>query len=482
MKRRIVLVLIMAVAVGAAACQKTPEEKVVMQKDFPDEIMNYEEHSSESAFIYENGYDVPQGIKESFQSEKKDLTVEIESEISVPDVDRFPIVLIENYLLSQEEVDNMIFTLVGDKQLYKIREKDKQDYMEDITYFKGVLAALETKDEKSHLDEVRIEGYENIIRVFGSDMEEAPDYVERQESGTKLIQSTEDKYHQYLRLECDMGKMEPAKTYVNLSTKDSSSYFEYINVDLLERMNIYAIYKSMEYYDAANLNNPNELEISVDDAKKQAEEAVKSMGFNNYEANTVSLAYKENYTEYERYDKCPQCYEFYFTPVYYGIPITYEVTQGASNDYSKSWLYESLIVCVDDSGVIYMKLTEPSIEVKKIQEGAELIEFNEIMDIFRRQIIIQGVWNDLVEAKNRTLYIDEITLGYMKIAVPDNPEEFILTPVWDFFGYKETEYDKDTYTGLILDENNRYRTRDFRHSYLTINAIDGSIIDRSLGY
>ena len=132
--------------------------------------------------------------------------------------------------------------------------------------------------------------------------------------------------------------------------------------------------------------------------------------------------------------------------------------------------------------MILTSLTEPSGEMKRIQEGAELIAFDEIMDILRQQILIQGAWNGVVEVKSRKLFIDEITLGYMKIAVPDNPDEFILTPVWDFFGYQEAEYDEDTYTGLILDENNRYRTRDFRHSYLTINAIDGSIIDRSLGY
>ena len=42
MKRLILLILIMAVAAGATACQKTPEEKVVVQKDFPDEIKNYQ--------------------------------------------------------------------------------------------------------------------------------------------------------------------------------------------------------------------------------------------------------------------------------------------------------------------------------------------------------------------------------------------------------------------------------------------------------
>ena len=472
----------MAVAVGAAACQKTPEEKVVIQKDFPDEIKNYQNYSSESIVTYEHGYEVPQSINESFQSNKKDLTVKIDSGISIPDVNNFPVVLIENKSLSQEEIDNMIFSLVGNSQLYEVKEKDKQDYADDITYFKGVLATLKAKDKKTHLDEVRIERYTKIIEVYQSDMQEAPDYVERQESGTKLIQSTRDQYHKYLRLEYDMCKMELAKIYVDLFEADNASRFEYINLDILETIKINEEYNNMEYYDAANFDSPNKLNISIREAEQIATDVVVDMGLNNYAVDTVSLAYKDSYIKYEYYYDCAQCYTFYFTPVYYGISTTYEDTQGAYNDYSKGWSYENLIVCVDDSGVIYIKLIEPSSEVKKIQEGAELIEFDKIMDIFRQQIIIQGSWNDVVEVKSCKLFIDEITLGYMKIAVPDNPDDFILTPVWDFFGYQEAEYDEDTYTGLILDENNRYRTRDFRHSYLTINAIDGSIIDRSLGY
>ena len=51
----------------------------------------------------------------------------------------------------------------------------------------------------------------------------------------------------------------------------------------------------------------------------------------------------------------------------------------------------------------------------------------------------------------------------------------LLVPVWDFFGTRktETEYDGESYS-----DTTDYPT----WSYLTINAVDGSIIDRSLGY
>ena len=480
MKRTLSLIII--VCWLFAACQATPEKEIVIKKDFPEEVMNPEEHKSGDIFSYESGYLVPEEIDEAFQSENNDLKVRIESDVVIPNATTFPVILIKNRLLSQEEVDKIIFFLVKDTQLYEDKEKDRQDFSDDITYFKGILAKIKAKETKTHLDEVRIEKYQKVIKVFESDMKEAPEKIERLEATTELIQSATETNHKYIRLEADKGKTESAKLYVDLSIGTNSSYLEYINLNIAESIKLNEAGNNMNSYDASNLNNPNELEITVDDARIIAQNAADNMGFENYEINTVGIAYKESFINYEYYYDCAQCYAFYFTPIYEKIPLTYEATQGAYNDFSKGWMYESLIICIDDTGVIYVKLTEPSMEIEKIRKGAKLIEFDKILDIFSKQIMIQGAWNNVVEVKSRTLHIDEITLGYMKIAVPDNPDEFILTPVWDFFGYEETEYDENTYTALLLDENNKYKTRTFRHSYLTINAIDGSIIDRTLGY
>ncbi len=57
----------------------------------------------------------------------------------------------------------------------------------------------------------------------------------------------------------------------------------------------------------------------------------------------------------------------------------------------------------------------------------------------------------------------------------------MYVPVWDFFGSCIEKYDK-TVVDSNYNENNEYIEKTFGHSYLTINAIDGSIIDRNLGY
>lgn len=72
------------------------------------------------------------------------------------------------------------------------------------------------------------------------------------------------------------------------------------------------------------------------------------------------------------------------------------------------------------------------------------------------------------EGLNRSVTIDEIRFGYSRIAEQNKSDSALLVPVWYFFG-------------TITDENNAV-TDNPEYSLLTINAIDGSIIDLSKGY
>lgn len=84
---------------------------------------------------------------------------------------------------------------------------------------------------------------------------------------------------------------------------------------------------------------------------------------------------------------------------------------------------------------------------------------------------------DNMQYENSRVYnIDRIVLGYARIYEPSTDAHTgILIPVWDFFGSmtSESEYNGETESNTSKDPN---------ESFLTINAVDGSIIDRNLGY
>ena len=68
--------------------------------------------------------------------------------------------------------------------------------------------------------------------------------------------------------------------------------------------------------------------------------------------------------------------------------------------------------------------------------------------------------------------IHTVKLGYMRVHEKGNVREGELIPVWDFFGEETISYDQtEPYV-----EAGPYK------SLLTINAVDGTVVDRSLGY
>lgn len=71
----------------------------------------------------------------------------------------------------------------------------------------------------------------------------------------------------------------------------------------------------------------------------------------------------------------------------------------------------------------------------------------------------------------------------MQIREKDTYDGLLMVPTWNFYGYEVYTYPAPVEGGYELDDENKY-TNDHLdgHSFLTINAIDGSIINPVLGY
>ena len=86
--------------------------------------------------------------------------------------------------------------------------------------------------------------------------------------------------------------------------------------------------------------------------------------------------------------------------------------------------------------------------------------------------------SDLASAgvKRYDLQVSRVTLGYMRIYDPGtDARSGLLVPVWDFFGKQSQDIE---YEGQAYSYENAYPY----NSFLTINALDGTVIDRGLGY
>ncbi len=178
--------------------------------------------------------------------------------------------------------------------------------------------------------------------------------------------------------------------------------------------------------------------------------------------------------------KWPYCYMFVFSRTIDGISYTYALSEGTGQEQvSEIWPQEYAMICIDDSGIIQFDWKAPTQIGKTVNKNVTLKSFDEIMAVFKQQVNNHYVYRDDPQIVARQIHIDEITLGMMKIKMANN-SGYMFVPVWDFFGYSINTYTDDTQ--LILDENKQKTIDEFGKSYLTINAMDGSVIDRGLGY
>ena len=111
-----------------------------------------------------------------------------------------------------------------------------------------------------------------------------------------------------------------------------------------------------------------------------------------------------------------------------------------------------------------------------ITENANLLPFSEIASIAMRMLpVIYGGYvhgdDDLLRA---TLSIDRIQLELQRVTEENAIEYGLVIPVWNFYGEYVSEYEWATFSSKP--------PYDLPGALLTINAVDGSVIDPQKGY
>ena len=149
---------------------------------------------------------------------------------------------------------------------------------------------------------------------------------------------------------------------------------------------------------------------------------------------------------------------------------------GFERDYDAPIHAEDIAVLVSDGVVIAVNWNDAFAVIGTENENVALLPFSQILESFKKQIF-RSVYFDPSENGEENvicMVVERIVLSYMRVKKPNGNGEAYLLPVWDFMGYDyNPKYDRDL-TGTKIW---------FSHqSLLTVNAIDGSIIDRDAGY
>ncbi len=190
------------------------------------------------------------------------------------------------------------------------------------------------------------------------------------------------------------------------------------------------------------------------------------------------------YEYYEQIDAKKKFYMITFRPIYYGIPLL-EANQKFCDEevYNSQIQYEEIAIRVAQNSIAEFRWTNPTDVSNVINENVKIISFSEALESAKKYMEVK--YNlltllpisiddpDFEELSKKytdaNINIKEIKFGLAGIPVYDSSDEYLLIPVWNFYGSYCVNSNEDGYS--ISSETGRL-------PIVSVNAIDGSIIQQ----
>ena len=477
------LVLLLAFGSFTSACKATPDSPIVVGKN--DLELKIKDNGNANL-------NIPKTAQLNYTEGK--MTVNLNAQVDVPGVSKIPVVKIAPDVFTQERVDRAIKVLMQGKPIYKRSDVATKSQLErELIYMKALKVKYPQAEKK----------FDTVIPELENRIKTAPETVQREPATGKLeAYNAPDEGGKpgltglkEMNAVANFGKDYDAQLYVNSSEsgKITNIWFSYLDIG-----NSYASYASHPDGTARGMS------MTKPQAQALAEQTVNDIGA-GLSLCATRLADCSSPTVDEANPK--QAYVFYFTRAINGFPTTYDKNDGTMVDapegdaanYFEPYPYERLYMIIDDTGIVEFQWVSPVKITQTVTDNAAIIQLDKALDIFKTQFSIQhaskaltdpGIVESMRKAnipvimdeniKSDSFTISRITLGLIRVPVKDKPNEYMLVPVWDFFGTEHVEYN-----GSVTGTDGKKKTSETfdcsDESFLTINAIDGSIIVRSKG-
>lgn len=433
MKKRIIALLFTAVVL-LTACQPTPDETVVIGKN--NNNLNSIIGSTPAPTIKTE--DIQE--KETWQEELngKNVTININAEILFPNAAQIPVVEVAPQYFTEEDAQKAITVFFKDCEVYDKPVYTKEVIEAQIVTLKKELTDIQNGTIEGDIDDIKkqIEYYTELLKTAHSE-DDVPQTLNH-------LSFKEQNEREVINVSTNIGDDRTPSELMVIRDKDSYESALYFSnfPDNLSRTS----------------TTENNMEMTVDQAIDLAQSTMSNLGITDMilsEANTIG-------------SKQEQAYELSFYKSINGIRISdyqthmmIEPEEGESV-YAPFLKPEIATIYINDSGVLEFYCTNPLEIGEIINENVRVMSFDEIKNIFKDQVFY-NYYAD--EDYPITINVNRIDFGYFIQSVKDQDGIFRAIPVWDFLA-SEDEYEGDSST----------------YSVLTINAIDGSIINRSLGY
>lgn len=438
---------------------------------------------------------------ETYKTEIKDATGKLEvftnATVEIPDAAQVSAISVSQHPFTQETMETITDIFCPDAKIYSsgsYYRMTKSDYQKKIEELKGYVAEgnldpynYGTDDAGNYVFDIyqEIEDTETYYQTAPEErelVEVRPQYglTEEYDDGETVVMD-----NRFFGVACM-----PDGTNYDIKMKSYSSMPMDVSISKIydeeEDRDLYA-WSGYQLLKGLSAEVPEEEEmeelvgITLEEAKQIADEKVEKLKLPYIEMNCWEYGIRWGAGfEFARESMSDAGYIFHYTRKINGLPITYTPDFGGAAESMDSeletWGIEFLDITVTKDGIALVHFFN-QYDIGEVKtENVKLMSFPQIMEIYKKMILVQNA-DVLNYTLGRVYRINRITFGYCRIYEPSSDSTTgILVPVWDFFGESA-----DTYEGEDGQTETSVNASQYQ-SHLTINAIDGSIIDRGLGY
>ncbi len=469
-----------------AACQPTPDKPAVVQKNDG----KLEEKISQSSAPVQK-YEAPKHWKETYTRDK--LKVEFDADITMPNVDKYPVVKVEPLTLTQQRVDELVNYFAAGKKLYRYPAvKTKADYAAEIVEAKRGQEVdgkfVVTEDSKAWVKELE------------QRMSQAPDTYQREYVDTMLDYEREyesakentEYGKNYLSVAVDTGSKDDPN--ISLSNYVQShgggtgfGYYIPYQDGTAESFYIQDLKNepaNMGGYDDARKKRYEAIFASIPDSVKEEYLAKAQKAMDDLGVKDVVLVKTDKVALQGAADTKPQKGGYLFEFMRASGGIAGYMPQGGSRHkdeeppaYTIPFMQEQVDVTVSDGEIAafhwygQVKVTETQ------SENVALLPFDQIQEKVKNQIYYKDSFlfkSPFTQGMTDNVTSAELRVGY--IGIKDHPGQALLVPIWVF----HTQQSMTIPTDPRYPEKGSKTMPGNREDYM-FNAIDGGVIEIDFG-
>lgn len=509
MKKMMMIVLSLLVLISVAACQATPDKDIVVGKHLDEMIEkaaqpnNTANTQAGTASTQDNTASTQVqllaeklGAPQSYQTDLVDangkVSIHVDANVQIPSVGSVSVQRVERGRFAQAQVDTLVSQLMSGDMFSGFEYKlTKSDIQQQIVAIEAAQQSGSSKEKKPGSFDARLTNLKELLAAAPDTSTKVPIDGKLQPMEPNVDYTTGEKL--YALSETAQGNRDSLRVYsydqdavdfIRFTSEKngfSQEMGDFSTVDAITKDESLGMTPTVS---SAELAAIPQVTISVDDAKAKAEALIAALGINGMQCYSADIMYGgsgDRTPDQASYINPRKCVWFLrYERSVSGVAVTYtpwDCMKTDENAQAAPWSYEDMTFAIDDSGIVGFDWESPYIAADIVTENSNLISFHDVTSVFGTMALAVNAWDGLAAGnptlKSVEINVDHIQFGLTRITEENKRDSGLLVPVWDFFGTMTYVMDKDGKTRNYYDSN---------IPILTVNAIDGSVINRSLGY